>query len=109
MNNIKKLYNHPIFTIIIILITLWVGASIGIWIIEDGELSEIGNAFWWTIVTITTVGYGDYTPDSFYGRILAIFLMLTGIGLVSTVTGSLSSIFTTRKIMEGKRSKYDRI
>ena len=51
------------------------------------SLKEIENAFWWTIVTITTVGYGDYAPQSFYGRVLAIFLMLAGIGLVSTVTG----------------------
>ena len=102
MNKFKKIYYHPIFQVISLLLLLWIGASIGILYLEDGDLSEIGNSFWWTIVTITTVGYGDYSPDSFYGRVLAIFLMLAGIGLVSTITGSISSIFTTRKIMQGR-------
>ena len=102
MKNFKEIYYNPIFQVMSLLILLWIGSSIGILYLEDGDLSEIGNAFWWTIVTITTVGYGDYAPDSLYGRILAIFLMLAGIGLVSTITGTISSIFTTRKIMEGR-------
>ena len=102
MNKIKEIYYHPISKIIILLLILWIFATISIQFLEDGDLKEIENAFWWTIVTITTVGYGDYAPQSFYGRVLAIFLMLAGIGLVSTVTGSISSIFTTRKIMQGR-------
>jgi len=102
MSRIKEIYYHPIAKIIILLLILWITATIGIRFLEDGDLKEVQNAFWWTIVTITTVGYGDYAPETFYGRVLAIFLMLAGIGLVSTVTGSISSIFTTRKIMQGR-------
>tara|TARA_B100001750_G_scaffold194319_1_gene165675 strand:+ start:621 stop:1733 length:1113 start_codon:yes stop_codon:yes gene_type:complete len=102
MNKIKEIYYHPISKIVIFLIFLWIGSSIGILYLENGELSEIKNSFWWAIVTITTVGYGDYSPETLSGRALAIILMLSGIGLASTVTGSISSIFTTRKIMEGK-------
>ena len=102
MDRIKDIYYNPIARVICLLFLLWFCASIGILYLEDGDLSEIGNAFWWTIVTITTVGYGDYAPSSLYGRILAIFLMLAGIGLVSTITGTISSIFTTRKIMQGR-------
>ena len=102
MSRIKEIYYHPIAKIIILLLILWITATIGIQFLEDGDLKEVQNAFWWTIVTITTVGYGDYSPETFYGRVLAIFLMLAGIGLVSTVTGSISSIFTTRKIMQGR-------
>ena len=98
LDKIKEIYYHQIFRIIILLIVLWIAATIGIQYLEHGELNDIENAFWWTIVTITTVGYGDYSPESLSGRILAIFLMLAGIGLVSTITGSISSIFTTRKI-----------
>ena len=102
MNKIKEIYYHPISKIVMFLIFLWIGSSIGILYLENGELSEIKNSFWWAIVTITTVGYGDYSPETLSGRALAIILMLSGIGLASTVTGSISSIFTTRKIMEGK-------
>ena len=106
MEKIKKIYNHPISRVVSLLIIIWVTASIGILYLEDASSEttpgRIEDAFWWAIVTITTVGYGDFAPDTFYGRILAIILMISGIGLVSTITGSISSIFTTRKIMQGK-------
>ena len=103
MKRIKKIKQHPIFKIIVLLVTIWIVSSLGIYHLEDfNGGNEYLNAFWWSIVTITTVGYGDFSPVSIWGRLLAVFLMLSGIGLVSTVTGSISSIFTTRKIMEGK-------
>ena len=51
---------------------------------------------------MTTVGYGDMAPDSALGRILAILIMFCGISLIAVVTGTISSIFTANKIMEGK-------
>mgnify|MGYP000865318001 CR=1 FL=1 len=73
----------PISKIVIFLIFLWIGSSIGILYLEDGNVKDtpgrVGDSFWWAIVTITTVGYGDYSPDTFYGRSLAVILMLSGI------------------------------
>ena len=71
-------------------------------IVEPGAFKNIGNSLWWTIVTMTTVGYGDMVPVTLPGRLLAILIMLTGIILVALVTGTISSIFTTKRIMEGK-------
>ena len=51
---------------------------------------------------MTTVGYGDMAPITIPGRLLAIIIMLSGIVLVAIVTGTISSIFTTKRIMEGK-------
>ena len=105
MNKISEIFSHPIAKIITLLLIIWLFSSIGIVFLEQGQdsgLDNLTNSFWWAIVTITTVGYGDYSPSSFLGRSLAIILMLSGIGLVSTVTGSISSIFTTRKIMKGR-------
>ena len=51
---------------------------------------------------MTTVGYGDMAPTTVGGRILAIIIMFFGISLIAIVTGTISSIFTTRKFMEGK-------
>jgi voltage-gated potassium channel len=42
---------------------------------------------------MTTVGYGDIAPSSFGGRLVAIFLMIIGIGFLSTLTGTISSFF----------------
>lgn len=49
------------------------------------------DAFWWSVVTITTVGYGDYAPVTFPGRILAMALMTIGIGIFAAVTSFLAS------------------
>jgi voltage-gated potassium channel len=48
---------------------------------------------WWALVTITTVGYGDITPLTNLGRIIAITLMIMGIGFIATITAAVSSYF----------------
>ena len=48
------------------------------------------DGVWWTIVTLTTVGYGDYSPESFAGRWLAAFVMAGGISAVAILTGLLA-------------------
>lgn len=52
-----------------------------------------GSGVWWAIVTATTVGYGDISPSSTAGRIVAGIVMLVGIGLVSTIAASIAAYF----------------
>jgi voltage-gated potassium channel len=70
--------------------------------LEVGEITEGENPFWWAIVTMTTVGYGDYTPKSMEGRVFAVLVMFAGISLVSLLTATISSIFVARRIREDK-------
>ena len=52
-----------------------------------------GDGIWWAIVTASTVGYGDIAPSTVPGRIIAVLLMLVGIGLMSTLAASITSYF----------------
>jgi voltage-gated potassium channel len=54
-------------------------------------INSFGKALWWSITTVTTVGYGDVYPVTNTGRFIAVLLMVGGIGLVGVVTASLAS------------------
>lgn len=55
------------------------------------EITTFGDALWWSITTVTTVGYGDLAPVSGVGRVIAVLLMLGGISLVGAVTATFAS------------------
>lgn len=61
------------------------------------EKMTFPDALWWSYVTATTVGYGDLSPVSTGGRIIASLLMLTGIGFLSLLTGTIASFFVSEK------------
>lgn len=50
------------------------------------------DAFWYSIVTITTVGYGDYYPVTTGGRITGIFIMITGVGIIGALASLMASL-----------------
>jgi voltage-gated potassium channel len=59
----------------------------------DANIRSAGDALWWGLVTITTVGYGDRFPVSPMGRFIGVFLLLAGIGLFSVLTGFIANAF----------------
>jgi len=78
------------------IITVFTG-SIAILFAETAPHSTIttaGEALWWSIVTVTTVGYGDFYPVTDPGRLVATLLMIIGIGLFSMMAGTLASALT---------------
>lgn len=58
----------------------------------DANIQTGGDAIWWGIVTITTVGYGDRFPVTLLGRITAVFVMLAGIGIIGALASILASM-----------------
>jgi voltage-gated potassium channel len=60
----------------------------------EASISNLKEALWWSLTTITTVGYGDKYPTTFEGQLVAAALMLTGIALFSAAAGMFASWIT---------------
>ena len=74
----------------------------GIAVEEKSNIRELKDAVWWAFVTSTTVGYGDYYPKSFAGRLVGIILMFFGVTLVGVITGNIASSLVEKQLKEGR-------
>jgi len=84
-----------------LLIVMVLGGLIVIYL-ETGPITEKETPFWWAIVTMTTVGYGDFYPATPEGRFFAVIIMFAGISLDSLLTATISSIYVAKRIREDK-------
>jgi len=83
--NTNGLKNMFLLTFVAILF-----GSVGIMYAEGMTL---GDGMWWAFVTATTVGYGDLSPSTTLGRLIAAVLMIFGIGLIGSITSTITSYF----------------
>jgi voltage-gated potassium channel len=84
---------HYVVLITAVIISLGALAIFGVEHGHNPAITSIGDAFWWAIVTATTVGYGDISPATTEGRLIAVALMLVGIGFISILTATVASFF----------------
>jgi len=100
--NAMKLAKEQIILFMIITIMLIYFAAVGIYYFENEaqpeHFSSIFSSLWWSIVTLTTVGYGDVYPVTVGGRIFTFFMLLIGLGIVAIPTGIISSSLTTKAV-----------
>jgi len=61
-------------------------------------VNSVFDAFWWSAVTMTTVGYGDRVPQTTAGRMVAMVWMFSGIVIISSFTASISSVLTVSQL-----------
>lgn len=62
--------------------------------VQPEKFGSIPRALWWSIITLTTVGYGDVSPITPLGKVMAAFVALAGIGLVAMPTGIMAAAFS---------------
>jgi voltage-gated potassium channel len=76
---------------------LMLNGSLIVWLFErdaaGSNIHTLGESIWWSIVTVTTVGYGDYYPVTTAGQVVATFIMAIGIITVAVITAQVASSF----------------
>ena len=95
------------FQIVILLVLVLLTVGVIVWLLErrrnpeqfgGNSVQGIGSGFWWSAVTMTTVGYGDKAPRTFAGRLVGLVWMFAGIILVSSFTAGITSVLTVSQL-----------
>ena len=104
---------QPFFATVALVIVVGAGLGLAFEHEQPGSgLNNIGDAIWWSIVTCTTVGYGDHFPVTTGGRLVAGVLMLVGIAGLSVLTASVAALFVKEDeepSLNELRAQLDRI
>jgi voltage-gated potassium channel len=102
---------NPLLTLLVTAAGIIIFGSLLIFSIEsqhpDSQINSMIDAAWWTVATVTTVGYGDVVPVTDTGKIVAIFYMFFGIGTLALFLSVLGTQFYKRRFeKEGKEISH---
>jgi voltage-gated potassium channel len=98
--------------IAVVTVVVTIAAGVLMRVLDHSEFPNVWLALWWAVQTVTTVGYGDVTPENAIGRSIATIVMLTGIGFLTVVTASITAVFVEsarrRFYADTERAEQDR-
>jgi voltage-gated potassium channel len=102
VNIIRTLQRERVFALATFVTLLVFLGGLGFFLTESPEgmttpLQRFGIGLWWAVVTVTTVGYGDFVPKTLEGRLVGVALMIGGLLSFSLITATVASIFIERK------------
>jgi len=87
-------------SIVAVTVVMWLLSSVAFFELERGHNKSIrtfADAMWWSMTTLSTVGYGDLYPATTGGRVVAVFTMVLGIGVLGAVAATVASAFVEFK------------
>ncbi len=93
----ERFTDRPFKTAWLVLSVVTLGLTliggVAIRIIDPSNIHSIGDGLWWSIQTVTTVGYGDIVPKTAGGRLVGVAVMITGIAFMTVTTAAVTNLF----------------
>lgn len=84
--------NAALLMIAITVAIVFVGGLV-VWVFDRQDFPDLGGALWYTLQTVTTVGYGDKVPTTGFGRVVGASVMVVAVALIAILTASITSTF----------------
>jgi voltage-gated potassium channel len=84
-------------------------SAIAIRVFDHQDFPSLGLALWWSVTTVTTVGYGDVVPVQPVGRVVASILMITGFASLSLLTGIVASLLVAKRFETTPTAAFDKL
>ncbi len=116
IQGLKRLFSGQFLSVVGLLAIVLALVGVVVWVLErrknpeqfgGSAASGIGAGFWWSAVTMTTVGYGDKSPTTLGGRLLGIIWMFAGIIVISSFTAAITSALTVTQLESKVRGMED--
>ena len=81
------------YLMIVITVAIVLVGGLVVWVFDSRDFPDLGGALWYTLQTVTTVGYGDKVPTEGVGRLVGATVMVVAVALISILTASITSTF----------------
>jgi len=96
-----------VFVFFVLIVAVLLGTVM--YLVEGPEhgFKSIPHSIYWTIVTLTTVGYGDISPETSLGQFIATFIMIIGYGIIAVPTGIVSAEYVSKDKKEEKKEEEE--
>ena len=98
---------EEIILFLIVAVMVMYFAAVGIYYFENEAqpkaFASVFHSLWWSVVTLTTVGYGDIYPITVGGRIFTFFVLIIGLGIVAVPAGLLASALSKARELEDEK------
>jgi voltage-gated potassium channel len=84
---------NAVLVMIVITVGIVIVGGLIVWVFDRRDFPDLGGALWYTLQTVTTVGYGDQVPTSAIGRVVGASVMVVAVALIAILTASITSVF----------------
>ena len=76
-------------------VVLTIVSGVAVWLIDRRDFPTLGEALWWAVQTLSTVGYGDIVPHSTWGRVVGSVVIVFGVTFLALLTATVTSYFVS--------------